>query len=796
MTQWQRLLAAGLMGILFTQLVMAIPQLSLTADEPVYMGAGYAFLRKGDLRMATSAQHPPLMQELVAAPLLLGPGPKLEGLEGWDTAEMARFARAFVSWYGDQLDAATFTARMPVVMVTLLWAAFLFRFAADWFGAWGGLVALTLFTLDPNILAHGTLATNDVGFAAFSFIALFAASRLIRRWPQQRERWARSSWGYLILAGVALGASLSAKSSGIFTLLALVALFILAALVGGGGWRGRLGYALSQLGLIVILGVLVLWATYGFELRPITEGGPAVPMATQWEIWREAREHLASGQTSYLMGEISDSGWMAYYPLAFLLKTPLYTLALFVVGTVAAVAAGRRRWLVMLPLWVYLSGYVAATMLSTVNTGYRFLLPLLPFVFILGAGLFREGAPWLGAPALRWGSWASLALLGTIVVARIAPHYLTYFNVLAGGPKEGYRYLVDSNLDWGQSFKALRAYFDEHDVEQSWLSHYTYADPALYGVAYEPAPPSPGVPALLPARFNPAPGVYAIGATTLQGVMSVDPDMYSWFRQREPEARPGNGIFVYRVEEPDPSVVWLAQCTAPVAPLTPDVAREGFGRDDLRLAYFDCTQSWLYPTGGQMAGWYALHRAITLERDDFIEGRLTDTHLSYEQRGDRASPAFVIYEQPTGPKEAACTGDAQPLDGPLDFLGYRALQGAVSAGETVELMTCWRVTGLPGASGSSAEMRPLSLMLHLVGPGGAPLVVGDGLGVPLESWQVGDVIVQRHRLAVPLEAPAGEYMLYTGAYWLDTLERWSILEDGMPVDDRVVLAPLTVSARR
>jgi hypothetical protein len=68
--------------------------------------------------------------------------------------------------------------------------------------------------------------------------------------------------------------------------------------------------------------------------------------------------------------------------------------------------------------------------------------------------------------------------------------------------------------------------------------------------------------------------------------------------------------------------------------------------------------------------------------------------------------------------------------------------------------------------------------------------------VPLESWQVGDVIVQRHRLAVPLEAPAGEYMLYTGAYWLDTLERWSILEDGMPVDDRVVLAPLTVSARR
>ncbi len=204
----------------------------------------------------------------------------------------------------------------------------------------------------------------------------------------------------------------------------------------------------------------------------------------------------------------------------------------------------------------------------------------------------------------------------------------------------------------------------------------------------------------------------------------------------------------------------------------------------------------MYPTGGQMAGWYALHRAIKLEGDDFTEGRLASAHVSYEQQRDRASPAFVIYEQPTGFEEVACGGDAQSLEGPLDFLGYKASQDAVRAGDTVELMTCWRVTALPDASGSPAGMRPLSLMLHLVGPGGAPLVVGDGLGVPLASWQEGDMIVQRHRLAVPREAPAGEYVLYTGAYWLDTLERWSILEGGMPVDDRVVLAPLTVGAGR
>ena len=187
MVRWQRWTAIGLMAVFFVQLVTALPRLSLTADEPVYVGAGYAFLRSGDLRMATAAQHPPLMQELVALPLLLQPGPTLEELEGWNTTEMVRFAPAFVAWYGDALDAATFAARVPVVVLALLWAAFLFRWATDWFGPWGGLVALTLFVFDPNILAHATLATNDVGFAAFSFIALFAAKRLLGQSGAQRK---------------------------------------------------------------------------------------------------------------------------------------------------------------------------------------------------------------------------------------------------------------------------------------------------------------------------------------------------------------------------------------------------------------------------------------------------------------------------------------------------------------------------------------------------------------------------------------------------------------------------------
>jgi hypothetical protein len=777
MTHRQRWIAVALMGILFAQLVTTVPRLSLTADEPVYMGAGYAFLRSGDLRLATAAQHPPLMQELVALPLLLQPGPELEALEGWDTAEMARFAPAFVTWYGDALDEATFAARLPVIGLALLWSAFLFRWATDWFGAWGGLAALTLFVFDPNILAHGALATNDTGFAAASFIALFGAMRFLRR-PMGR---------YLALTGLALGAGLSSKSSGFFLALALVALFLLDPLLNRNRRTDGFLRRSLQLSLILLIGVMILWASYGFEVGPLAGKGISVPLATQWKVWAEMREHLSQGHTGYLMGQIRDTGWLGYYPIAFALKTPLFTLVLLGVGLLAALASGPKRWLSTLPLWIFPGGYVAATLMSNVATGYRFLLPLLPFAFILIAHLFRDGVPWLRTPVARWGSWVGLALLGALVSGLIHPHYLAYFNALAGGPDGGDRYLVDSNLDWGQSFRSLRRYMDEWGIDRVRLSYYTYVDPALYGVRYGPIAPSPGASSVLAARFNPPPGTYAIGATTLHGLMVVDPDMFSWFRHREPVARPGHAILIYRVDEPDAKPAWLAQCTQPVAPLTPEAITEGFGREELRVAYFDCTQAWLLPTGGEAAGWYALRRSQASELDPFVAGHLEPARLNYEQRSDRKTPAFLLYEQPQGAPTTGCSEDAITLDGPLSFLGQTQPETIVHPGDTIEIETCWRVTGL--------TERPLSIMLHLLGPDAGPPVVGDGLGVAVESWQIGDIFVQRHRLTLPAEAAAGDYTLYTGAYWLDTLERWPVLVDGKPAGDQVPLAPLSVASR-
>jgi len=117
--------------------------------------------------------------------------------------------------------------------------------------------------------------------------------------------------------------------------------------------------------------------------------------------------------------------------------------------------------------------------------------------------------------------------------------------------------------------------------------------------------------------------------------------------------------------------------------------------------------------------------------------------------------------------------------GPLTFLGYEVQTRSA----VIELRTYWRVDDTPA--------RPLSLMAHLLAEDGTTVAVGDGLGVPIEVWQPGDVIVQRHRLAISRDSVSGLYWLQTGAYWLDTMERWPILINNRAVGDRLLLAEIS-----
>ena len=197
----------ALLLLFFAQTVGAGPRLSLTADEPVHMAQGYVYWTRGDFRMQRPVAQPPLSDLLPGAFLALQPGPEPETLAGWEEADMSRFTRDFVKWYGPALNSATFASRFPIALIALLGAAFTFRWAREAFGPKGGLLALACWAFDPNLITHSGLATTDILLAVSSLIAVYAA-----------QKWSRccTTYGWGLLTGIALGAALGSKTSGFF----------------------------------------------------------------------------------------------------------------------------------------------------------------------------------------------------------------------------------------------------------------------------------------------------------------------------------------------------------------------------------------------------------------------------------------------------------------------------------------------------------------------------------------------------------------------------------------------------
>ena len=775
-----RWLVIVLLLCFFGQTVLAGPHLSLTADEPVYMAQGYVYWKSNDFRMQLVQAQPPLPNLLAGAFLILQPGPQPELLSGWEDADLSQFSRAFAAWYGDALPAATFVSRLPMAWVALLGAAFVFRWAREYFGIQGGLLALTLFAFDPNLIAHSGLATTDMLLAVWSFVAVYAALRWLKKD-------ARVWWG--VLAGLALGLALGSKTSGSFALGIVGLLYAINALQhlwahrrAPRAWGPIFGYWGGRLLLLSGLAALTLWALYRFELRPLPGTVVPVPLASHWTIMKALVQHMAGGHSAYLVGEISQTGWRSYYPVAFSIKTPLPTLLVFLGALGAGLMHARRQIWRTYALWLTPMLYAIMAIISTINIGYRYLLIMFPFLYVLCAGF------------ISWGNqrrWRQIALCGALSALSLNtlccfPHYLAYFNVLAGGSEGGYRYLVDSNLDWGQEFIALRDWLDANPVtDKFYLSYYTYVDPALYGIDYIPIAPAKGAAPILSQRFNPVPGLYALSATPLYGVMTALPDNYDWFRHREPIARPGYGIFIYDVPAKTPTPAWLGQCAVPATPLTADAISEGLGYTDLRLITFDCTQSWVYPAAGMTAGWYALHGDVLSVPNDFISARLAAAQLSYQQLHPGVLPPFSLYEQtvftpiPDYPVQGIVHIDN------LMFLGHSLPQGVQAhVGQNFPVYTYWRVL--------APATEPLSLLLHAISADSAHAIVGDGLGFSVEQWQPGDIIIQRHLLEVSADTTPGFYTLSTGVYPLSTVQPWPILIDNVPRGDRLELGKIEV----
>ena len=182
-----------------------------------------------------------------------------------------------------------------------------------------------------------------------------------------------------MLAGVGLGLAMTAKTSGIL----LAAVFALIILVAVRRPIRLMAYLATRVGLAC----LVVWAAMGLEVRTPSGWTVPLPAATYWLQVADLAHKSAGGETAFLMGQISQHGWRTCYPIAFALKTPLPTLILLALGLGRHVASGK--WKVKVERWLALGSlpilHGTSALFSSFNTGYRFLLPVPPFLFVFGA---------------------------------------------------------------------------------------------------------------------------------------------------------------------------------------------------------------------------------------------------------------------------------------------------------------------------------------------------------------------------------------------------------------------------
>ncbi len=602
----------ALLAILFTiNAWMAVSNKSITFDETVHAPAAYTHLRYNDFRM--NSEHPPLWKYWAALPWLLDPPGDLRledpdfvtAPNGWSWAPN-------VLYHTPANDGKHLVAMSRLFMLLLGTGllALIARFAWRAGGPVAAMIATALFAFDPNFLAHAPLVTNDVSFALITLAMVDCLWRCTQALTKRRVAVLAllcaaavttkftALWLGPVVVSVLLIRATSPQPWRRGREIDSIASTTEGRVIDPGILRSRFARLGAVLVVCLVCGLVsyvVLWAAYGFRFNATSDPSLRANFDAQIEQALGNRIAMRTGITprpeqiaaepaglavhtlcflhdrallpesfltgvvfvyansfnrmTFLLGSISGGAHPFYFPVAILVKTPLAALALigFAAAAFGFVRKSREndRWLWTCLLVPFALLFTIA-ILSPLNIGQRHILHLYPlgyvFVGVVLARVIERQRPVLG---IIFGLIV-LLMLETITTF---PNYLSYFNIAAGGARGGERILGDSNLDWGQDLPALARWQQAHPDRQLYLAYFGTADPAYYGVRYEPLTLGTDFKRIRPTF--PDSGVVAASVTMLQ-VNWRREDAAAFFkmlREREPDAVLGGSIYLFDLGE-------------------------------------------------------------------------------------------------------------------------------------------------------------------------------------------------------------------------------------------------------
>jgi hypothetical protein len=534
MSETKRALLGGLFFLLIFvgQGIFFIRANSQTLDEAAHLGAGYSYLTTGDFRL--DSEHPPFIKELQALPLFLGyripfdPDP-----QHWRDENSFIVGHDLLYKSAPTADRILTLARLVTLILGGCLLVAIGRWAYRLWGSGAALLAMSIACFEPNLLAHSSLVTTDIGVTLFMFVAVYLFWEYVNS----------PNWMQLAATGICAGMALVSKFSAII-LIPIVVLIAALLLIGGDRpvllplkqsitYRNKLFESAATLLFILVFASLTIPPAYFFQ---------------GFETWLSGLHLLLNimeeGRPAFFLGKYSHEGWWNYFLTVFLIKTPIGAIALVIASIALHKSGAVLRWREAVFLLAPVIVFFALTSQSKMAIGIRHILAVYPFLFVLASRLATVQFRYHWLAPLFFGA---LVVFTGISSLRSAPHQLAYFNEIVGGPDRGHYYLSDSNIDWGQGLKQLKAYMEKEKLPIIYLSYFGTAPPSYYGIRYQDVV-SKG--ALWPPTTDKVPSsasrkVLAISVYNLQDVARPYDPLFRWLWTRQPVAKIGYSIFVY-----------------------------------------------------------------------------------------------------------------------------------------------------------------------------------------------------------------------------------------------------------
>jgi hypothetical protein len=526
---------------------------SPTNGEIPALSAGLYHWQTGEFNLFRV--NPPLVRMVAALPVLFFE-PKTDWslnhdlLAGRDEFPVGN---EFIRLNGENSFRYFTFARLFCIPFSILGAVVCYRFGKELYGTKSGFWALILWCFSPTILGHASTIGPDAHAAACGLFAVY----LFWHWLKS------PSVSATIFSGLALGLAELTKTTWLILFPLLIFLWLFWRITNQNkNPNPNQNHNLKPTGLalcsILLIGIICINIGYGGErvFQPLGQfrfistalGGSntetnnkmkgknrfrgtifenvPVPLPQNYLLGIDIqRSDFEFRSENYLYGQWKYGGWRYYYLLAFVVKEPVALTFLFIISVFVSYKLFRQDEIIFLLPSIII--FILVSSQTGMNQHYRYVLGAIPFLFVFISKLgmvrhclFRLMLLFL----LMYYCCSSLAVF---------PHSLSYFNEAAGSPVSGHRYLLGSNLEWGQDILLLKKWIDNHpECQHIFVAQSSYFDIRTAGISSEEIPDE-----IVTS------GWYAVGVNHLYKKSG----QYQYFLKHQPIAIIGYSIYIYYI---------------------------------------------------------------------------------------------------------------------------------------------------------------------------------------------------------------------------------------------------------